>query len=123
MNDIRQNDQHDRQTLINDADALLADVKAFLKDLAEHDEAGVAERPAFGARLRELNSHLDSLRHTSRETAARLARTTDGYVHEHPWKSVAAAASIAALAGVAGAMTIPMIARRQHKAASEDVRL
>ncbi|WP_232424650.1 MULTISPECIES: YqjD family protein [unclassified Pandoraea] len=113
-----------RQTLVNDAEALLADIKALLRDIA--DEANPASdeaRPALTARLQQLTAQLDTLRTTSRQRVSGWARTTDHYVHDHPWQSVAAAASIAALAAVAGAVVAPMIARGRRTPSDADLRL
>ncbi|WP_254441264.1 DUF883 family protein [Pandoraea cepalis] len=113
-----------RQTLVNDAEALLADIKALLRDIA--DEANPASdeaRPALTARLQQLSSQLDTLRKTSQQRVSGWARTTDHYVHDHPWQSVAAAASIAALAAVAGAVVAPMIARGRRTPSDADLRL
>lgn len=124
MNDIRREHLNHRQTLVHDADALLADIKALLRDVA--DDASPASNEthlALSARLQQLTAQLDALRKTSRKRVSGWAQTTDHYVHDHPWRSIAAAASIAALAAAAGAMTAPMIARRRHTAEDSDLRL
>lgn len=124
MNDIRTDFMNHRQTLVNDAEALLADIKALLRDLADEANSASDEvRPALTARLQQLTAQLDTLRNTSQQRVSGWVRTTDHYVHEHPWQSVAAAASIAALAAVVGAVMVPVIARGRHAPSDSDLRL
>ncbi|UVA81942.1 DUF883 family protein [Pandoraea commovens] len=124
MNDISMDHQNQRQTLINDADALLADVKALLKDLADEANLEVeAANPALGVRLENLSAHLDDLRKASRQTMSEWAKATDDYVHAHPWKSLAATASVAAVAAAAGAIAVPRIVRRRARENNGDLHL
>ncbi|AJC17156.1 DUF883 family protein [Pandoraea sputorum] len=124
MNDTSMEHRNQRQTLINDADALLADVKALLKDLADEASLEVGQaNPSLGARLQNLTAHLEDLRKTSRQTMSEWATVTDGYVHAHPWKALAATASVAAVAAAAGAIAVPKLVRRRARATDGDVQL
>ncbi|VVE47620.1 MULTISPECIES: YqjD family protein [Pandoraea] len=124
MNDIPTERMNHRQTLIHDADALLADVKALLKDLADEANLEVGEAtPALNTRLQQLTARLDTLRKAGTKSVSELAQSTDHYVHDHPWRSVLAAASVAAAAATAGAIVAPMIARRRRQAEDTELRL
>lgn len=55
--------------------------------------------------LKALQSRMKDLQGTAREKGKAAADATDGYVHENPWRSIVAAASIGVVVGL-------LIARR-----------
>ncbi|KAI3603217.1 hypothetical protein D8I24_3040 (plasmid) [Cupriavidus necator H850] len=110
MNDIRTELSMHKEALTRDANTLLADVQALLRDVA--DEAGVEStqaRTELAARLRVLQGRLDAQRQAARARVSQWADTTDRYVHAHPWESMG---SVAAVAAVAGALVALAVARR-----------
>ncbi|PLP99431.1 DUF883 family protein [Cupriavidus pauculus] len=100
MNDIQSNFSMHKDTLARDVDALVADVQALLKDVKAETGVGTGlGRHALKARRRALQDRLVSLREESHARATAWARTTDRYVHEHPWQSMGTVAAIAATTG------------------------
>jgi len=50
--------------------------------------------------LKALRERLDDARHAALERSKLAARATDEYVHEHPWRSILAAASVGVVVGL-----------------------
>ncbi|WP_029047180.1 YqjD family protein [Cupriavidus sp. amp6] len=110
MNDIRAELMLHKDALARDANTLLADVQALLRDVA--DEAGLEStqaRAQLGARLHALQERLAMQRQAARMRVSQWVDTTDRYVHTHPWESIG---SVAAVAAVAGALVALAVARR-----------
>lgn len=110
MNDIRADRLVHKEVLVRDANTLLADVQALLRDVA--DEAGLETtqaRAQLGARLHALQDRLNAQRQAAQMRVSQWADTTDRYVHAHPWQSLG---SVAAVAAVAGALVALAVTRR-----------
>ena len=100
MNDIQSNFSMHKDTLARDVDALVADVQALLQEVKAETGVGTSlERHALRARQRALQDRLAALRDESHARVSEWARTTDRYVHEHPWQSLGTVAAIAATTG------------------------
>ena len=93
---------------LNPKDKLLADLKGVVADA---EELLAATAHSTGERVAELRERLqDSLRAARdrladaeaviRERTREMARATDHYVHEHPWKAIGVAAGIGLLVGM-----------------------
>ena len=82
-------------------DKLLKDLRTAMGDV----ETLLSESVDSGSdRFAEIRDRAQASLHGAQHEVVRRARdggqTTDRYVHEHPWTTVAAAASIAFLAGL-----------------------
>lgn len=90
-----------RQRLVADLKRVMADAEELLHATQGNTEAGMAA-------LRErLSENLRALRHKVLDAEEALvaktkqvARATDDYVHEHPWKAVGAAAGFGLIVGL-----------------------
>ena len=80
--------------LLQDLRAAVADVETLLNDSVD----------IGSERLTEIRDRAQTSLHRAQEEVTRRARaagqTTDRYVHEHPWTTIAAGASLAFLAGL-----------------------
>ncbi len=100
MNDIQPNFSMHKDTLARDLDALVADVQALLNDVKAETGVGTSlGGHALKARQRALQERFAALRDESHARVSDWARTTDRYVHEHPWQSMGTVAAIAATTG------------------------
>jgi ElaB/YqjD/DUF883 family membrane-anchored ribosome-binding protein len=110
MNDIRADLLLHRDALARDANKLLADVQALLRDVADESGLETAQaRVQLGARLHALQERLDAQRQAAQMRASQWVDITDRYVHAHPWQSLG---SVAAVAAVAGALVALAVTRR-----------
>jgi ElaB/YqjD/DUF883 family membrane-anchored ribosome-binding protein len=50
--------------------------------------------------LKALRERLQDAQHTALETGKAAAHATDDYVHDHPWRSILAAASLGVVVGL-----------------------
>ena len=50
--------------------------------------------------LKALRERLDDARHAALHRSKLAARATDEYVHDHPWRSILAAASVGVVVGL-----------------------
>ncbi|HPF25120.1 MAG TPA: DUF883 family protein [Steroidobacteraceae bacterium] len=80
--------------LLKDLRTAMADVETLLSDSVD----------AGSERFSEIRDRAQASLHRAQDEVVRRARDagqqTDRYVHEHPWTTIAAAASIAFLAGL-----------------------
>ncbi|MBF6990044.1 YqjD family protein [Cupriavidus sp. IK-TO18] len=107
MNDTRAALLLHKEVLARDANTLLADVQALLRDVAdEASEETAAARAQLGARLHALQGRLAEQREAARTRVSRWADTTDCYVHAHPWESIGSVAAVAAVAGALVALAV-----------------
>lgn len=94
--------------LIDSKDKLVADLKMVVADAEELLAATAHQTGEKVAALRErMQENLRAARHklADAEEAVRLktrevAKATDNYVHEHPWKSIGVAAGVGLLVGL-----------------------
>lgn len=94
-------DQFNKDHLINEFNAVVADAEALLKATANTGGEKLAE---VRAKTQEsLSVAKAKLLHAQIEVLARskaAAKATDVYVHENPWRSIGLAASIGAVVGL-----------------------
>lgn len=89
-------------------DKLVADLKVVVSDAEELLAATAQSTGEKVAELRErLQENLRSARYrladaeaALRERTREVAKATDHYVHEHPWKAIGVAAGIGLLVGM-----------------------
>jgi ElaB/YqjD/DUF883 family membrane-anchored ribosome-binding protein len=95
-----------RDQLVVDMKAVIADAEELLKATAgAAGERVGAARARVEETLRNARAKLSELDDTVIAQAKDAARTTDEYVHEHPWSAVG-------IAAVAGLLVGVMISRR-----------
>jgi len=107
MNDVRTDLPVDGDLLLRDANRLLADVQALLKDVADGAGMEATEvRNKLGRRVQELRTRAGTLRHVSRDRVGQFAETADLYVREHPWQCLGMVAAIGATTGAIVALAL-----------------
>jgi len=90
-----------KDKLMADLKAVLVDAEALLAATAHDASAGVVElRAKAQATLARAKDGLLDAQGAVIDKAKAAAKATDGYVHEHPWKSVGVAAGVGLLLGM-----------------------
>jgi ElaB/YqjD/DUF883 family membrane-anchored ribosome-binding protein len=90
-----------KDKLMADLQVVLADAEALLAATAHDASVGVAElRGRVQASLANARVDLQHAQEAMLVKAKEVAKATDGYVHEHPWKSVGIAAGAGLLLGL-----------------------
>jgi ElaB/YqjD/DUF883 family membrane-anchored ribosome-binding protein len=90
-----------KDKLMADLQVVLADAEALLAATAHDANAGVAElRGRVQASLANARVDLQHAQEAMLIKAKEVAKATDGYVHENPWKSVGIAAGAGLLLGL-----------------------
>jgi ElaB/YqjD/DUF883 family membrane-anchored ribosome-binding protein len=86
------------QSDVNDA---ISGAEDMLKQAANSTGEKAAELRARALeQLRALRDRLDDARHTAVHHSKYAARVTDDFVHDHPWRSILAAASVGVVVGL-----------------------
>ena len=108
MNPIPPDAAKDR--LIDEFHAVVAETEQLLKSVAgaSSEKAG-ALKSSVAQGLADAGERLAKIREDSLEQARAVARTTDGYVRDNPWRAVGIIAAVAAVTGVVAGL---LIARR-----------
>jgi ElaB/YqjD/DUF883 family membrane-anchored ribosome-binding protein len=96
------------KTASQHADELQSDVKKvlnaaedLLNEAADSSTDKAAELRARAlSKLRALSETLRDVQDTAIERGKAAAEVTDGYVHDHPWRSILAAASLGVVVGL-----------------------
>jgi len=94
-------DQLDKDQLINEFKAVVADAEALIKATANTGDTQLAELRAKAEE--SLRIAKDKMIDIQTEVVARTkaaARATDDYVHENPWRSIGFAASLGVVVGL-----------------------
>ena len=88
--------------LVSDLKVVLADAQDLLRSASNSTgEKAMELREKAAASLRVASEKLVDLQAAAVERSKAAARVTDDYVHENPWKAIAAAAVIGFLLGLA----------------------
>jgi len=86
------------QTDVNDAISGAEDMLA--QAAASTGEKAAELRARALQQLKALRERLDDARHAALQRSKLAARATDEYVHDHPWRSILAAASVGVVVGL-----------------------
>ena len=99
-------DQVSKQKLMDDLSAVVNDAEELLKATASQTGERIAEvRAKTQESLRAAKVRLADAQEALLNKAKAVARETDTYVHENPWKAAGIAAAVGVLVGA-------LIARR-----------
>ena len=95
-----------KQQLLDDFAKVYADAESLLKAVRDvPGERAQAVRESVEARLGAAKERLRDLQDQTVEKTKAAAKATDDYVHDNPWRSILAAASVGVVIGL-------LIARR-----------
>lgn len=90
-----------RERLVSDLKKVIADAEELLLATQGNTEARVvALRERMAENLRVARHKLLDAEEALVAKTKQVARATDDYVHEHPWKAVGAAAGIGLIVGL-----------------------
>ena len=98
---IRSELQHNRDRLAKDMRAVVEDAEQLLRAGAQGTGEAVAQaRGRLEDSLAAAKSAIQRAERGAVDRACAAGRATDAYVHEQPWKAIAAGAAVGALLGV-----------------------
>jgi ElaB/YqjD/DUF883 family membrane-anchored ribosome-binding protein len=87
--------------LADDFRAVVSDAEQLLRHAAREAGDGYNEaRERLEASLQTARKELASLEEAMVDGAVRAGKATDGYVHRHPWESIAVGAGVGVLLGL-----------------------
>lgn len=90
-----------REKLMTDLRTVIADAEEVLKVTADQATAGASElRVRMQERLQQAKSRLLDLQEATVARARAAGHAADDYVHDHPWKAIAAAAGVGVIIGL-----------------------
>ncbi|MDM7456670.1 MAG: DUF883 family protein [Tepidimonas sp.] len=90
-----------KDKLVADLKVVVADAEELLAATAHSTGEKVAElRERLQENLRTVRYRLADAEAALRERTREVAKATDHYVHEHPWKAIGVAAGIGLLVGM-----------------------
>ncbi|MCA2997277.1 MAG: DUF883 domain-containing protein [Rhodocyclaceae bacterium] len=85
---------HDLKDVVSSAEELL---RVTASQAGEEYEA---TKQKLEAKLRSARDELDRIEHVAFLRAKQAARSTDLYVHEHPWQSIGIGAALGVVVGL-----------------------
>lgn len=99
-----------KEKLIEEFHTVVAETEQLLKSVAgaSSDRAGALKSSVVQG-LADAGDRLAKIREESLAQARAVARTTDAYVRDNPWRAVGIIAAVAAVAGVVAGL---LVARR-----------
>ena len=90
-----------RDQLESDVERVISGAEDMLEQAASAGgEKGAELRGRAMAQLSALRERLHAAQGAVLDTSKKAARATDDYVHDHPWRAIAAAASVGVLVGL-----------------------
>lgn len=90
-----------KDQLIEQFNGVVTETEQLLKSVATAGGEKVgAMRASAEQSLANAKERLLELRHAASDRAEAAARTTDEYVHEHPWQAIGVAAGLAVFTSV-----------------------
>jgi ElaB/YqjD/DUF883 family membrane-anchored ribosome-binding protein len=90
-----------KDKLVADLKVVVSDAEELLAATAQSTGEKVAElRERLTENLRQARYRLADAEAAIRERTREVARATDHYVHEHPWKAIGVAAGIGLVIGL-----------------------
>lgn len=90
-----------KERLISDLQRVIADAEELMQATAHQTEGKVVElRERINQNLLDARHKLADAQDAIREKTREVARATDDYVHEHPWRAIGTAAGAGLLIGL-----------------------
>ena len=90
-----------KEKLVADLQRVIADAEELMQATAHQTEGKVVElREKINENLRNARHKLVDVEATVREKTREVARATDDYVHEHPWRANGTAAGVGLVIGL-----------------------
>jgi ElaB/YqjD/DUF883 family membrane-anchored ribosome-binding protein len=90
-----------KEKLVSDLQRVISDAEELMQATAHQTEGKVVElRERITENLRSARHKLADAEETIREKTKEMARVTDDYVHEHPWRAIGTAAGVGLVIGL-----------------------
>lgn len=101
MSDLIDQSTVTKEKLVADLKVVIADAEELLRATANQAGEKVVElRARMQENLTTARHKLADAEAALKEKSREVARATDDYVHEHPWKSIGVAAGVGLLVGL-----------------------
>lgn len=101
MNDTVHDTAASKDRLVRDLQRVIADAEELLHATAGQTEGKVAEmRERIRENLIAARHKLTDIEETVKVKTKQVARATDEYVHDHPWRAIGTAAGLGLLIGL-----------------------
>lgn len=101
MNRADLDTQATKERLISDLQKVIADAEELMQATAHQTEGKVVElRERISDNLRNARHKLVDVEISVKEKTKEVARATDDYVHEHPWRAIGTAAGVGLVIGL-----------------------
>ncbi|WP_018227558.1 DUF883 family protein [Methyloversatilis universalis] len=101
MSDLIDQNTVTKEKLVTDLKVVIADAEELLRVTANQAGEKVGElRVRMQENLTSARHKLADAEAALKEKSREVARATDDYVHEHPWKSIGVAAGVGLLVGL-----------------------
>lgn len=93
--------QATKERLISDLQKVIADAEELMQATAHQTEGKVVElRERITDNLRNARHKLVDVEASIKEKTKEMARATDDYVHDHPWRAIGTAAGVGLVIGL-----------------------
>lgn len=90
-----------KERLAADLRQLIADAESLVAETAHNSEGKIiALRERVTENLKAARYKLADMEDAIKVKTREVARATDDYVHEHPWKAIGTAASVGVIVGL-----------------------
>lgn len=101
MSDLIDQNTVTKEKLVSDLKVVISDAEELLRVTANQAGEKVGElRVRMQENLTAARHKLADAEAALKEKSREVARATDDYVHEHPWKSIGVAAGVGLLVGL-----------------------
>ena len=101
MNTTTNETQIGKEKLVRDLQRVITDAEELLHATAGQTEGKVAElRERIRGNLMDARHKLGDLEEAVKVKTREVARATDDYVHEHPWRAIGTAAGFGLVVGL-----------------------
>ncbi|MEY4979868.1 MAG: hypothetical protein RLZZ352_2138 [Pseudomonadota bacterium] len=90
-----------KEKLVSDLRRVITDAEELMQVTAHQTEGRVVElRERINENLRQARHKLHEAEDAIKEKTREVARATDDYVHDHPWRAVGTAAAVGMVIGM-----------------------
>jgi len=101
MTDYAADTNASKERLVADVKQVIADAEELMLATAHNTESKVVVmRERMAESLKEARHKLADAEDAIKAKTREVARATDDYVHEHPWKAIGAAAGVGLIVGL-----------------------
>lgn len=101
MSDVVDAGQVNKEKLVADLRQVISDAEELMRATAHQTDGKITElRERIGENLRQARYKLADAEEAIKAKTREVARATDDYVHENPWKAIGVAAGAGLIVGL-----------------------